>query len=146
MPDNMKAFFEWCMEHWGVVLFVISAFVEFTPAIKLNPIKAVLKWVGKVANGDVLLQLAALTKRSDEQRRSIDENEMDRIRWEVLAFANACRNNIRHTKDEFQHIITLNAKYHALLDTYKIDNGVFDEEYAYILNLYHKCQVENDFL
>ena len=27
-----------------------------------------------------------------------------------------------------------------------IENGVFDEEYAYILELYHRCQVENDFL
>ena len=61
---------------------------------------------------------------------SIDENEMDRIRWEVLDFANACRNHIKHTKDEFHHIISLNEKYHNLLDKYQDENGVFDAEYG----------------
>lgn len=138
--------FDWCLDHWSFVLFLISMFVQFTPAIKFNPITALLNWVGKVINGEVLKQIAALQKRADEQRKSIDENEMDRIRWEVLDFANACRNHVKHTKDEFQHIISLNTKYHALLDKYGSTNGVFDEEYAYILKLYHRCQVENDFL
>ena len=143
---NIVRLWEWCLDHWAVCLFLLSVVVDITPGIKINPIKSILKWIGRVANGDVLLQLDALTKRSDEQRRSIDENEMDRIRWDVLDFANNCRNGVRHTKDEFQHIIALNTKYHALLDKYQIENGVFDEEYGYILQLYHKCQVENDFL
>ena len=77
---------------------------------------------------------------------AIDENEMDRIRWEVLDFANACRNHVKHTKDEFQHIISLNTKYHKLLDKYKQENGVFDAEYEYILELYKELQHTNDFL
>lgn len=144
--DNLGSFFTWCLDHWSFVLFVIGMFVQFTPAIKFNPITSILGWVGKAVNGEVLKQIEVLKKRADEQRKSIDENEMDRIRWEVLDFANACRNNVRHTKDEFQHIISLNTKYHLLLEKYDSENGVFDEEYAYILQLYHKCQIENDFL
>ena len=144
--DNLSKFFSWCLDNWSFVLFVIGMFVQFTPAIKWNPITAVCGWIGKAINGEVLQQIAALKKRADEQRTSIDENEMDRIRWEVLDFANACRNHVRHTKDEFEHIIALNTKYHTLLDKYGSKNGVFDEEYAYILKLYHRCQVENDFL
>lgn len=71
---------------------------------------------------------------------------MDRIRWEVLDFANACRNHVRHTKDEFQHIIALNGKYHRLLEKYKMENGVFDAEYDYILELYKELQHNNEFL
>lgn len=145
-PVQLDAILEWCLDHWSFVLFVIGMFVQFTPAIKFNPITSLLSWIGKVINGEVLKQISALQKRADEQRKSIDENEMDRIRWEVFAFANACRNHVRHTKDEFQHIISLNTKYHALLEAHGIENGVFDEEYAYILELYHRCQVENDFL
>lgn len=144
--DNLGSFFAWCLDHWSFVLFVIGMFVQFTPAIKFNPITSILGWVGKAANGEVLKQIEVLKKRADEQRKSIDENEMDRIRWEVLDFANACRNNVRHTKDEFEHIISLNTKYHTLLDKYEIKNGVFDEEYSYIIQLYHKCQIKNDFL
>ena len=73
-------------------------------------------------------------------------DEKDRIRYEVLDFANSCRNGRRHTKDEFQHIIDLNDKYEVLLGKTQDSNGVFAEEYHYILGLYHRCQAENDFL
>ena len=143
---TFRQVFEWMLDHWSFCLFVIGLFVQVTPAIKFNPITAICKWIGKAINGEVLSRLTGLEVRADQQRKSIDENEMDRIRWEVLDFANACRNGIRHTKDEFQHVIALNEKYHKLLERYDDKNGVFDAEYAYILELYHKCQMENDFL
>ncbi len=135
-----------CVDNWEGIALVLGLFVEFTPAIKFSPIKAILRWIGKAVNGEVLQRIEGLEKRADEQRRSIDENEMDRIRWEIFDFANECRNGVLHTKDEFQHVISLNTKYHALLDKYGEENGVFDAEYAYILELYKKCQRENSFL
>lgn len=143
---TLKVIFDWCLEHWPFVLFVLGTFVQFTPAIKCSPFTAICKWIGKAANGEVLERIAGLEKRADEQRHSIDENEMDRIRWEVLDFANDCRNHIKHTKDEFQHIISLNEKYHKLLKKYGDENGVFDAEYKYILELYRECQRNNSFL
>lgn len=138
--------FEWCLDNWSFTLFVISMFVQFTPVIKFNPISCVCKWIGQAINGEVLERIAGLETRADQQRKSIDENEMDRIRWEVLDFANECRNHVRHTKDEFHHIISLNEKYHKLLEKYGKENGVFEVEYEYILELYHKCQREDSFL
>jgi hypothetical protein len=73
-------------------------------------------------------------------------DEKDRIRYEVLDFANSCRNKVKHTRDEFQHIIDLNDKYEKLLKRTNDTNGVFTEEYKYIVNIYHKCQAENNFL
>lgn len=143
---TFQQIFEWCLDHWSFCLFVLGLFVQFTPVIKFNPFTAVCKWIGKTINSAVLGRLDKIDDRLDQQRKSIDENEMDRIRWEVLDFANACRNHVKHTKDEFQHIISLNTKYHALLDKYGQENGVFDAEYAYILELYHKCQIDNSFL
>ena len=143
---TLKVIFDWCLEHWSFVLFVLGTFVQFTPAIKCSPFTAICKSIGKAANGEVLERIAGLEKRADEQRHSIDENEMDRIRWEVLDFANDCRNHIKHTKDEFQHIISLNEKYHKLLKKYGDENGVFDAEYKYILELYRECQRNNSFL
>lgn len=135
----------WCAEHWELIALVLSTLVEIVP-VKVKPWSALLKWIGRVINGDVVERLQRLEERASEQRRSIDENEMDRIRWEVLDFANACRNHVKHTKDEFQHIIALNTKYHNLLDKYEQENGVFDAEYEYILELYRELQYTNDFL
>jgi len=76
----------------------------------------------------------------------IDENEKDRIRWEVLAFANSCRNNVKHSRDEFQHIITLNDKYRELLKKTDDKNGVFTTEYEWIHQIYEERLKKNDFL
>ena len=145
-PSQLSAIFQWCLEHWSFVLFALGIFIQFTPAIKFSPITAICKWIGKAINGEVIQRITGLEARADQQRKSIDENEMDRIRWEVLDFANACRNHHKHTKDEFQHIIALNTKYHSLLEKYGDENGVFDAEYAYILELYQECQRNNTFL
>ncbi len=145
MQIDLKEVFDWLLDNWASLTVIVSVFFEITP-IKLNPIKALLRWIGKAINGEVLQRISGLETRADQQRKSIDENEMDRIRWEVLDFANACRNHIKHTKDEFQHVIALNEKYHKLLEKYDDENGVFDAEYAYILELYHECQHSNSFL
>lgn len=131
----MHRIFDWILAHWSFSAFVILMFVQITPAIKWNP----LQWLGGLFVGGLRKDIEAI-------QAAIDENEKDRIRWEVLDFANACRNGRRHTKDEFQHIITLNTKYKALLKKTEDENGVFDAEYDYILNLYRERQEKNDFL
>lgn len=143
---DLSPYFEWCLDHWGFVAFVIGLFIQVTPAIKLNPFTEMFRLIGKWVNAEVLQRITGLEERADQQRKSIDENEMDRIRWEVLDFANACRNHIKHTKDEFQHIIAITEKYHKLLAKYGGENGVFDEEYAYIIDIYRECQRSNSFL
>ena len=131
----MRAAFDWALEHWSFCAFVLAIFVQITPAIKWNPIS----WFGGLLTG-------RLRKDIESIQAAIDENEKDRIRWEVLDFANTCRNGLKHTKDEFQHVIALHDKYTALLKKTNDSNGVFDEEYAYIVRLYHERQERNDFL
>lgn len=87
-----------------------------------------------------------LTKKIQEVSDRNDENEKDRIRWEVLDFSNSCKNGRRHAQDEYRHIIELNAKYHRLLDKSGDQNGVFDTEYEFVKREYARCLEENDFL
>ena len=127
--------FGWMLEHWSFTAFVLAVFVQITPAIKWNP----LTWLGGLLLGGVKKDIAAL-------QAAIDDNEKDRIRWEVLDFASACRNGVRHTEDEFKHIIALNDKYKQLLRKTGDENGVFDAEYAYIKELYAERLRRNDFV
>ena len=141
------------LDHWAMCAFGLSVIIQFTPAIKWNPFTAFFGWLGRVIVKPVTEQLTKLQAEIEEIKREQKEiraeqkaDEKDRIRYEVLDFANSCRNGRRHTRDEFQHIIDLNDKYEKLLRDTNDTNGVFTEEYRYIVNLYHKCQVENDFL
>lgn len=149
----MQEIFNWILENWAFCAFSLGIVIQFTPAIKWNPFTAFFGWLGKVIVKPVSEQLAKLQTEIEEIkseqkmiRSEQKADEKDRIRYEVLSFANSCRNGGRHTRDEFQHIIDLNDKYEKLLEETNDTNGVFTEEYRYIVNLYHKCQIENDFL
>ena len=76
----------------------------------------------------------------------MDANEKDRIRWEILDFANSCRNGRKHSHDEFRHIVELHDKYKLLLEKTGDKNGVFDTEYEWISTLYKERLENNDFL
>ena len=129
----------WAADHWGSILVALSLFIQWTPSIKWNPWTSLFKWVGNVINGDIRKTITSMAK-------AIDDNEKDRIRWEVLDFANSCRNDRRHSKDEFEHIVALNKKYNGLLKKTGDSNGVFEAEYEYIEDLYKERLRKNDFL
>ena len=138
----------------GAVLLLagLLSFVEFTK-IKVNPLSAIFNWIGRKINAPMIQEIEKLSKKQDEQKKTMDElrdtqddNEIDRIRWEILDFANSCKQKKRHTLDEFDHIIELNEKYHRILSRRSLTNGKIDLEYNYIVQIYKKCQEENSFL
>ena len=139
-------FLTWCLDHWGLTAFVIAGVIQITPAIKWNPLTAFCRWVSKLITASLSKELDTIKSDLTKLQAASDENEKDRIRWEVLDFANSCRNGRKHTKDEFQHIIALNDKYKVLLEKTHDKNGVFDEEYQFIKRLYTERQEKNDFL
>lgn len=131
---------------------VLSIFVEVTP-IKINPVSTLLKFIGSNINADLKAEISVLkadveTTKESVQRigNKVDNNEIDRIRWEILDFANSCRNGKKHTKEEFDHIISLNQKYHKILDEREEENGQVDMAFDYIGKLYRKCMETNGFL
>ena len=128
-----------------LLLVVLSAFVEITP-IKINPITDFLRWLGNKFNGPVLEKLNAQDEAMVEIRDVVDDNEIDRIRWEILDFSNSCRQGKKHTLDEFVHIIELNEKYHKILDRRELTNGRIDLEYSFIVKIYEECQEKDSFL
>ena len=152
----MQSLLAWLSGNWLIAAVLSMGLIEFTP-IKICPLSAALKWIGKRVNDETMTQLkelktnadkanADMLKRIGELEVKVDLNEIDRIRNEVLDFANSCRNKRQHTKDEFEHVIALNEKYEELLEKYDKTNGVFTLEYEYIVKLYKQCQEQNDFL
>ena len=149
---TMQQILEWCGQNIIAVLVGLSALIQITP-IKINPWTALFKWIGDKVNEDLRNQVGNLNEKINSLSQDIDtlgkqrkEDEKDRIRWEILDFANSCRNGRRHTKDEYLHIIELNDKYKKLLKETNDKNGVFEVEYDYIKELYKERQEKNDFL
>ena len=131
---------------------LLGIFVEFSK-IKVNPLSAILKWIGDRIMVDVKEDLKDVKK---EQERILKEQETlarqraidaaDAIKAEIFRFYNECQKRERHSEGEFNHIIQQNKKYEKLMEELKEPNGVYEMEYKYIMGIYEKCQEENDFL
>lgn len=136
---------KWLVPNLIPAVVIFSALIQITP-VKWNPITSFIKWLGKIITAPVEDTLDKLTTTVDDLQTEVNTNEKDRIRWEVLDFANSCRNGQKHTKEEFRHIISLNDKYKCLLEKTNDKNGVFEADFAYIHKIYDKCQEKNSFL
>lgn len=141
----MQQVVEWIGDHLWTFIIIISIFIQITP-IKINPWSALFQWIGKAITGNTCGKIDGLINKVESLENDIKTNEKDRIRWEILDFANSCRNERRHTRDEFQHIVALNDKYKKLLKETNDRNGVFEVEYNYIQDLYAERLEKNDFL
>lgn len=130
----------------GAVIFLLfTTLVEITP-IKWNPLTSILSWIGRRMNGKLIDQVKEQGEKIDKLDEKIDMNEIARIRWEILDFANSCRHNVKHTKDEFEHIINQHEKYVQILDERSLTNGLITIEYEYIEDIYKNCLEKNNFL
>lgn len=138
MGTQAQQIWSWIGHNLWQIIVIISLFIQIAP-IKINPWSVLFKWIGRALTGDIKTQLDEITKE-------VRDNEKDRIRWEILDFANSCHNGRKHTKDEFRHINKLNKKYIALLKQTKDTNGEFEVEYQYIQDLYAERTRKNDFL
>lgn len=98
--------------------------------------------LSKVDNqlANVMLINAEQTKTIEYMNEKIDTNEIDRLRWEIISFANSLRNDDGQsaTLEGYNHVFDAYGKYEKLLETLGRKNGKIDNEYAYIKIMYNE--------
>lgn len=122
----------------GGAALILLTLIQIAP-VKINPWSAIAKAIGRAINGDLI-------RAVNQVSESVDQNEIDRLRWEILDFSNSCQNGRRHTREEFDHIIRMHEKYESILTRRNESNGQVDMAFDYIKTLYQKCLIERDFL
>lgn len=118
---------------WAIIFGSITL-IEVVP-IKLHP----WKWLGNLMFGSIRNDVQSLQKE-------ITEMKVQNWRWNVLDFANSCKNGRRHTLDEWKHVISQLAEYEAYIERNNIINGVFEEDAKYLRSEYRQHCELNDFL
>ena len=126
-------------------LALFSIVIEVAP-IQINPWTKILKFVGNRMNADILLRLDEVEVQLKKQDDKIDNNEKDRIRYEILDFARACRKHEKHTKEEFDHIFEQYDKYEVILAKLEQPNGKVIQAMHFISDLYQEILTEDDFI
>ena len=98
--------------------------------------------LNKVDNqlANVMLMNAEQTKTIEHMNEKIDTNEIDRLRWEIISFANSLRydDGQSATLEGYNHVFDAYGKYEKLLEALGRKNGKIDNEYAYIKIMYNE--------
>ena len=159
---------------WALpAVFLISGIFEFTK-IPINPWSWIFKKFSNVITKDTNQKLDSLEKKIDEKfdkivwtksrhyeeiidglstskadieelSKQFDINRMESIRAEILQFANSVRNGMKHSQEEWYHIIDRMNEYHKLIEKRGLTNGVIEVESNFIFDSYRKCSEANYF-
>ena len=113
----------------AIILLLLGIFIDINPGIKFNPIKAIFKYLGKAFNSTVEKELndfkAEMKAKIDqiqteqnEQREALDKiiindqnKEVHRLRWEIIDFNNGIMNEVRHSREQYRHVLDAFEKY-----------------------------------
>ena len=131
-------------EHWALIVLFLSIFIDVTPAIKLNPIKSLFKYLGKAFNSSLEIEIGTFKQEVNEkfdelqreqlaQRETLDRiildnsnKEIGRLRWEIIDFENSIRNGNTYPREKYKRILDLLDKYNSIM---MMDDAPLDDYY-----------------
>ena len=87
-----------------------------------------------------------LQNELDSHIRESEDKALQEKRRDILDFSNACLNKRRHTREQFEFIISLCDEYEQYIEDNNIKNGVIESAIRDIRRLYDKCRAERSFL
>ena len=126
----MQELFTELMEEYTWVLGVLALVgIEVMP-IKFSPIKM----VGQVISN--WLGISAISRDVDNLRKEVNNNETDRIKYEILQFSGSLRNGLKRTEVDYQHIEMIFTKYKN-----KGGNSYIMHEMEYIRDCHDKGMI-----
>ena len=128
-----------------LVILGTVTLVEITP-IKIDPWKSLFKWIGNVVNSEDRKNITAVREELHDLKIDFEENKAQEKRWHILDFVNASRHGRRHTREEWNHVISELAEYEAYTRRKGIPNGVIEEDAKYLRALFQECNMNNNFL
>lgn len=128
----------------GLIIVLIMTFVQISP-IKLNPWDKIFKWIGGKLNADIKKDLDSFKKELDEHIRVSNLKDLRDTRMHILEFCNSCMNGQRHTKEQFDFMITQCDDYEQYIEKNKIKNGVITSAINEIRRRYDEAIHNNYF-
>lgn len=135
------------------IIAILSIFVEFAP-IKINPISAILKWIGDRTNKGLIAKVGELEenqKKLEKNQKELDEKLEEReavnARIRILRFSDELRRNVKHSQESFGQVISdLDYYERYCFEHPKFKNNKTMAAKVRIMQTYDGCMEQNDFL
>lgn len=130
----------------ALIIAALSVFIEFVP-VKINPLSAVLRWIGEKMNGELTKQVESLKKQVVSLEEKQDEERAENRRVRILRFGDELLHDKRHSKESFDQTLKDISDYEDYCrehPDFKNDMTVSTTEV--IKEQYKKCFKEHSFL
>ena len=119
----------------ALIVLALSIFIDVNPKIKFNPLKCVISFIGKAFNNSIEKEISGfktevnakfedLQKEQKAQRETLNKlvsdqenREICALRWDVIDFENSIANGVKHTREQYRHILDSAKKYLRLVET-----------------------------
>lgn len=143
MDALYKIFSSLGFSRWALIVVLIGVFIDINPTIKFNPIKAIFKYLGKAFNSsmeqelfelrsDMTSKIQDLQNEQISQREALDRlildsqnKEIHRLRWEIIDFDNGIMNEVKHSREQYRHVLDTLEKYNNIIS----EIGISMDEY-----------------
>lgn len=109
----------------GGVVVVILTLLQIAP-IKINPWTALIRWLGRALNSEVLKELADVRSTQQVTAKKLDDHiaadevrHANRLRERILQFNNELLRNIPHTREDFIEILAVIDAYNSYCRTHE---------------------------
>ena len=127
------------------ILVILMTLIQIAP-IKLNPWDKILTWLGNHMNADIVKRVDVIEAKLDEHIKESSDERIRKVRADILSFGNSCMNGRKHTKEEFEFVISECDQYEKYIEKTKSKNGVATTAISEIRRLYKKGIHDNSFL
>lgn len=141
----MNGLYEFMLHNPYFVLVGAVTIIQISP-IKINPWTALLRFIKNILLSDIQNDIKDIRKKVESMQADADKEKVERQRWDLLDFANSCRNGRKHSREEWKHCISQLKDYEQFCIDRSIENGVIEEDGKYLRELYHERNVKNDFI
>ena len=135
----------------GLIVIILITLVQIAP-IKWNPWDAFFKWIGNKMNADIKKELSGVKKDIDGVKKDLDQHIKDSkvkdlrdTRIHILEFCSSLLNGQKHTKEQFDFMITQCDEYEKYIEENDIKNGVATSAIKEIHRRYDEAMQNNCF-
>lgn len=133
-------------KEYAIVVLLLSIFIDINPKIKFNPIKAIIRYLGRWFNNSIQKEIAGfkvevnqkfddLQKEQKAQRETLtklvndmDQKEASKLRWEVIDFETSILNDEKHSREQYRHILDSACKFFRMVESHELDIKVSEED------------------
>ena len=146
---TVKDLVELLSQDKGPILLTITiamTVIQVIPQIKINPWSAIVRWIGRQLNEEVLDKIDTVERRLNDHIKDSEEQDLKTRRAAILDFSSSVIRGVNYHKEKFDFMIAECDSYEKYCNDNKIKNGVAEASIAEIRRIYKEHLRNDDFL